>query len=367
MSPRRPRRRARRRSSARPVIFLVAAAIVVALLIGGLTQISSQSHTYDADSNRALAVQGSVVADQSDTTSVVVRGLVANMQAQSRQVLQADLDSAVQDTAAEASRASLAASAASSGSVGSDFAAVFADRAQSMSELRAAVDGFLDMQPAPVAGSADAGATTDATTGSMNPLSATAATNRIAAAGALLARSDRLYDAVRSSLRAATGHGRLPASAWVRDPQEWQLGTVAAEVDLMATSPSLMAAHYLLLRTVRLTPPALPTSQQTAAGVSVLSPVSQVGVTVVLGNDGSVDEPHASVRFTLADQGSGASTTHTETVALALGSSVTLPTVTFNVKPGTTYVLNVAAIPAAGQTLMTDTVIQQILQVAPGT
>ena len=58
MSPRRPRRRARRRSPARPVVLLVAAVVVLALLIGGLTQVSRQSQGYDATSDRALAAQG---------------------------------------------------------------------------------------------------------------------------------------------------------------------------------------------------------------------------------------------------------------------------------------------------------------------
>ena len=89
-------------------------------------------------------------------------------------------------------------------------------------------------------------------------------------------------------------------------PQVWQLGSVAAQVDLVATSPTLAATHYVVLRTVRLSPPALPTPQGAPASVSVLSPTSQIGVTVVLANQGSSNEPHVSVRFSLADQTSGA-------------------------------------------------------------
>ena len=110
----------------------------------------------------------------------------------------------------------------------------------------------------------------------------------------------------------------------------------------MATSPTLIESHYVVLRTVRLDPPALPTPQGVAAGVSVLSPVSQVGVTAVVSNLGSVDEPRVSVRITLADQASGARRSHTGTTGAVLGGSVALPTVAFDVKPGTTYVLTVA-------------------------
>ena len=100
MSPRRPRRRARRRSPARPVILLVAAAIVLALVIGGLTQVSRQSQGYDANSNRSLAAQGTVLAEQSNATSSQVRTLLNGLSGQTRQGLQAGLDGAVQQTSA---------------------------------------------------------------------------------------------------------------------------------------------------------------------------------------------------------------------------------------------------------------------------
>ena len=59
--------------------------------------------------------------------------------------------------------------------------------------------------------------------------------------------------------------------------------------------------------------------------MSVISPTSRIGVTVVLANQGSSNEPHVSVRFTLADQTSGATTSQVRTTPLALGASVTLP------------------------------------------
>ncbi len=349
MSPRRPRRRARRRSPARPITLLIAAVIVLAFIVGGLTQVSRQSQGYDANSDRSLAAQGTVVADQSNATSSTVRTLIDGLQSQSRQGLQAELDSAVQQTADESSRASLAAGSSPLGSVATEFSTVFAERAQSMTQLRAAVDGFLGMQPLSPAGAPpDDGATT---AGSAALLSATQATNRIAAAGALLSRSDALYRSVRRSLASAAGHGRLPQSVWVTDPQLWQLGSVATQVDLLATSSTLAATHDVVLRTVRLSPPALPAPQGVPAGVSVLSPTSQLGVTVVLTNQGSADEPHVSVHFSLAIEPSGVTKTQVRSTPITLGASVTLPDVVFRVKPSTTYLLTVQVIPPAGQTL----------------
>jgi hypothetical protein len=339
--------------------------VVVALVIGGLTQVSRQSGRYDADSNRTLASLGSVVADQSNATAAGVRKLVGDLPSQSRQVLQEDLDSAVRETSDESSKADLAAAGDSAQSLGGQFAQVFAERAQAMDRLRAAVDGFLGLHPPSPAGSPGAPATSVAS--SSPTLSAAQASNRIAAAGVLLRRADGQYGALRRSLASATGHGRLPTSVWVSDPQDWQVGTVAATVDLMATSSTLAVTHNLVLRTVRLNPPALPTPQGTAAGVLVISPVTRFAVSVVVANEGSVDEPHASVRISLANQTSGATTTRTLTTAVALGGTVGLPPVGFGVKPGTTYVLTISIVLPAGQTSTLGTATQTTVQVAPAT
>jgi hypothetical protein len=365
MSPRRPRRRARRRSPARPVLYFVAAAIVVALLIGGLTQVSSQSHSYDTASERTVAAQGAVLADQSNVTAAQVRRFVGDMPAQSRQVLQSDLDGAVQQTSAQATTAALVASGDATGSPGADLASVFADRAQAMRELRDAVDGYLGIEQVTPAGSSNA--ETSVVAGDRSTLSASAATDRIAAAGALLERADRLYASVRAQLAKDVHHPRLPASKWVTDPQVWQAGTVAANVDLMATSPTLAETHYVVIRTVRLDPPALPTAPGGSSSVSVLSPTTHVGVTVVIANLGTAPEPHATVRYTMANQTSGATSTQTQQTPLALSGSAALPEVSFRVKPGTSYELTVVATAPAGQTDLDATVLQQTLQVAPAT
>jgi hypothetical protein len=340
----------------------VAAVVVLALLVGGLTQVSRQSQDYDASSARTLAEQGSVVADQSNATSSAVRTFMRGLQGQTRQGLQVALDSAVQQTASESARADLASQSSPLGQVSTEFATVFAERAQSMADMRAAFDGFLGMAPLPPAGvPVDTGASATPAT----LLSATQATDRIAAAGALLSHADALYRSVRGSLAAGVGHGRLPRSVWVTHPGQWQAGSVAGQVDLLATSPTLAATHDVVLRTVRLSPPALPTAQSGSSSVAVLSPVSHVGVTTVLANQGSVEEPRVHVRLTLADQTTGATATRDETTALRLGSSVTLPLATFGVAPGKTYALTVAVILPAGQTLTPGTALQQVLQVAP--
>jgi hypothetical protein len=339
--------------------------VVLAIVIGGLTQVSRQSAGYEAGSDRTLVAQGTVAADQSNATAATVRKIVNDLPSQTRQAVQATLDDAVQQTGDEAARAQVASGSTPLGSVATEFTEVFAERARAMTQLRAAVYGFLGMQPVAPAGTPSSGDT--ASSGAAVLLSATQATNRIAAAGALLARSDALYRSVRQALVADAGNGKLPQSVWVTNPQVWQLGSVAAQVDLLATSSTLGATHDVVLRTVRLNPPALPTPQGTPANVSIISPTTQVRVSVVLANQGSSNEPHVSVRYTLADQTSGATISKVRTAPLALGASVTLPDVTMRVKPSTAYVLTVQLVLPAGQTLTDQTVVQQALQVAPGT
>jgi hypothetical protein len=347
------------------VVLLVATVIVVALVVGGLTQVSRQSGGYDSASNRTLATLGSVVTEQSNATSGEVRTLLGDLPNQSRQVLQESLDSAVRQTSDQSAKAELAAARASPPSLGGQFATVFAERAQAMDDLRAAIDGLLGLHADPPAGGPGALATTVAS--SSPTLSAAQASNRIAATGTLLRRADAQYGALRRSLAAATGHGRLPTSIWISDPQDWQVGTVAATVDLMATSSTLAVTHNLVLRTVRLNPPALPTPQGTAAGVLVISPVTRFEVSVVVANEGSVDERHASVRISMANQTTGSTVTRTQSTAVALGSTVGLPPVDFAVKPGTTYVLTISIVLPPGQTSTLGTATQTTVQVSPAT
>ena len=336
--------------------MLGAVAVLAALLIGGLAEVSRQSQGYDATSDRALAAQGTVVAEQSNATASSATALMNTIQSQNRPGLQIALDNLVQETADQSAGARAAAGATPIGTVGAGFAAVFADRAQSMSELRAAIDGYLGMQPRPVAGAATTVASGDG--GGATLLTATEATNRIASAGALLAHSDSLYSSVRHTLRTAAGNGRLPKSTWVKNPQLWAAGAVASQIDLMSSSPSLAAVHYLALRTVLINPPALPTPQGGSPNVSVLTPTTQISVDVVLANDGSVAEPHATVHYTLAAQSSGATSSRTHTVALAPDTSQDLPTVNFGVVSGTTYVVTVSVDVPAGQTQLAGTAVQ---------
>ena len=364
MSPRRPRRRARRRSQSRVVVLVVGAVIVLAVVVGGLTQVSSQSKGYDVDSERALAVQAAVLADESNATSTAVSTLMGHLPTQTRQSLQTTLDGAVEQSASQSAQAQRAATSMPSDSSASALVQVFDERARSMAELRSALDGLLGLQPFPRDGAPPHFATTS---GTPPLLSAGQATTQIAAAGALLVRSDTLWGSFRRAVSSVVASTGVPRSVWVKKPGLWQPEAVAAQVDLLSGSPTLAASHYVVLRTVRLTPPALPPPAGTPAAVSIVSPTSRLSVTVVLANQGAADEPHVTTVLTLTDQTSAATSTRQVAAALGLGASVTLPTVVFRVQPGSDYVLTVQIELPPGQTETPGTATQQQLQIAPTT
>jgi len=346
-----------------PVILAVLALCVV-VLIGGLTQVRAHSHADQANTNRSLVALGRVVADQSNLTSAQVSQLMAHLPANRRR-LEAGLDDVVGQTSSEAAHAVQAAGTSTPGTVAGDFASVFEDRAQAMSEVRSAADGFLGMQPLPTAGAPK----TDPFTSPRDLLSATDATNRIDAASTLLSRSNQLYASVRTALARAPGQAQLPRSVWVvPGRRSGHTGTVAAQmVEQMSKSASLQGVHELVLRSVRFNPPIVPALPSTPAGTSMLSPTTRIGVTVVVADEGTADEAHATVRFDLTSATPSVSKTLVRTAPVLAGGSAALPQATFDVQPGSTYVLNMSIAVPSGQTSMSGTARQQTLDVAPTT
>jgi hypothetical protein len=355
-------RRSRRRTRARRIAFLLVALLVTAALIGGITRIGARSGPYDASVNRSFAAQGAVVVKESNVTASSLRSLMRTMQRLDRPTLESDLDSLVAQSTAQSAAVAALASPGSPGDVQEQFATVFSDRARAVDEFRAAIDGLLGLHPLPVAG-APVASDTDAATPTL--LSSTEATDRIAAAGALLALADRNYRTVRHSLARIAGRAALPASTWVTAAGTWQPTAVAGQVGLIASSTSLAATQRLVLSAVQIVPPGLPNPSGSTSGVSVLSPTTRVVLNVVLSNLGSTDEPHAAVQYTLAPQPSGRAATLTRRAAVASGNSVTLSAASFPVKPGLEYQLTVAVVGPAGLVGAAGTTLTQMLQIAP--
>jgi hypothetical protein len=338
---------------------------VVALLVGGVSRIGHQSGPFHTSVNRSFAAQGAVLADESNQTAATLRHVMNVTARLDRLTLQADLDGLAAQADDQANRA--ATLAGGGGDLG-QFAAVFAERAQAVSGVRTAYDGLLEMQPLPEAGT-PAAATSVKT---LTSLSSTQASERIAAAGTLLVRSDRTYKTLRHALARGAGHARLPASTWITSTAPWQIDAVTAEVNTVAAA--LGATHQLVLSVVQVSPPALPSpTGAPTPGTSTLSPTTTVSLNVVLSNMGSVNEPHATVTFSLAPQPTGATPptgatlTATRKSALAASRSVSLAPVSFKVKPGSSYLLTVAIVLPVGQVDTSQTSISELLQIAPST
>jgi hypothetical protein len=362
MSPLITHRRARRRSRAGRLVVVACALVVAAVLIGGVTRIGTRSGPFNASANRSFGAQGAVLADLSNATGSSLRRLMGAMQNQDRQTLQAGLDDVTIQSAAQAARVALL---VRGGNLGGRFVAVFADRARAADEVRSAIDGLLGMRPLTVAGAPTAVAT-DTTSSAL--LTSTQATDRIAAAGRLLQQADRSYQAVRRSLATMAGHARLPVSRWVTTASVWQIGAVATQVDLVAASTTLTAVHQLGLSVVQVTPPAIPSPTGVATpGVSVLAPTKSVALNVVLTNNGSVDESHASVTLTLTLQPTGVATTRRRTASVLATRSTSLSPVSFAVKPGHSYQLSVAIAVPGGSAVAGGTSFSETLQISPST
>jgi hypothetical protein len=361
MSPLLTHRRARRRSRAGRLVLLACVLIVAAVLIGGISRIGPRSGPFSASVNRSFGAQGAVLADESNATGSFLRRLMGTMQTQDRQTLQAGLDDV---TTQAGNQAAQAAALDGGGPTEGRFATVFADRARSAGEVRSAIDGLLGLHPLPVAGSP--GLASDTATPAS--LSSTEATDRIAAAGRLLGAADTSYRSVRHTLAKMAGHARLPASRWITTSSTWQIGAVATQVDLVAASATLASTHQLGLSVVQVAPPAIPSPTGVATpGLSVLSPTATVALNVVLTNNGSVDEPHASVTFTLTLQPTGAAMTRTRTASVPATRSASLSPVSFPVKTGHTYQLTIVITAPAGQTAAAGGSFSEVLQISPST
>jgi hypothetical protein len=102
-------------------------------------------------------------------------------------------------------------------------------------------------------------------------------------------------------------------------------------------------------------------------GLSILSPTTKVVLNVVLTNNGSVDEPHASVSFMLTLQPTGAAATRKRTASVPATRSTSLSPVDFPVKPGHTYQLTIVITSPAGQSAAAGASFSEVLQISPST
>jgi CARDB protein len=348
-------RRRRRRSLTTTLVIVLVVVVALVLLIGGAVRVGRASGPYWTDLNRSYAAQGTTLIDRSNETGSQLRTLVAGMPQLTRPALQQQLDSLVTASSQTATSGAALAPPTPSGHLGKDFAGVLADRAEAVTETRAAVDGLLGMAPLPVVGAP----TTSTTPAPKALLTSDQATADLAGAGRLLHAADQAYAAVRRQFRAAPGGAALPRSVWLRQP--WTAGTASTLVDQLSGSHSLLADHRVVLlpHGIRLTPPVVPPTTPPPPAATV-TPTHSLSVTAVVANEGNVDEP--AVTVSVAVQGGA---THSRTVDLAAGRSQAVVLPSIPVTPGQTYALTVSVTAPAAPTDRTGTTRTFTIKVAP--
>ncbi|HEX4082480.1 MAG TPA: hypothetical protein VHX40_05890, partial [Acidimicrobiales bacterium] len=251
-------RRRRRRSLTTTLVIVLVAVVALVLLIGGAVRVGRASGPYWADLNRSYVAQATTQIDRSNQTGAQLRTLLRTVMADepslSRPALQQQLDSLVTASSQTATSGAALAPPTPSGNLGKGFAGVLTDRAEAVTETRAAVDGLLGMAPLPVVGAP----TTSTTPVPKALLTSDQATADLAGAGRLLHAADQAYAAVRRQFRGASGGAVPPRSVWLRQP--WTAGTASALVDQLSGSHSLLADHRVVLlpHGIRLTPPVVP-------------------------------------------------------------------------------------------------------------
>ncbi|MHB1776809.1 MAG: hypothetical protein ACYCU7_12575 [Acidimicrobiales bacterium] len=360
---RRRRRLRRLRRLRRPVVVGVAAGVALLLVIGGALHEGRASQPYWRDLDRSYALQATVTVDESNTQGAALGALMGSITRLSRPSLQVQLDDLVSASAASAVDADAMSTPAPADAVGVAVATALAQRATAMADLRAAVDGLLQMVALPVPGSA----TTTSAPGPGPPWSAGRATSAMAAVGRLLVSADRSYAAARRRLAAAPGHPRLPRSVWVAAPSAWSGPAVAGLVAALTSAGSSLApVRQLCVLVVDLNPAALPpagasTTQPPprrssgggcpapppAEGVATVPPTSDLGVTVVVGNVGTVAQATV-VGATLQPANGGPPSSASRRVTLAPGTSTAVDLPPLRVSTGR-YALRVALGAAASQ------------------
>jgi hypothetical protein len=261
----------------------VAATITIALVAGSLLAIHTQSQGYRDATSSGYAVLADRVGVASTDTGARLSSLIASAPTltdgsfprTARGVLEEGLDSAVADTASQATQAATIASPPPVADLADRFSQVMDLRALATRQLRATIDKLLGMQPLPVAGAPTSGGESAPAT----LISADQAASEMSAEGQDLEDADADFRALVGSAAAQHHPFHLHASVWVPAPVDAApLGPVAlgSTAAALASSPALAPFHHLVVTAVGLEPPAVPSGGVGSAGTSCADPQSTV-------------------------------------------------------------------------------------------
>ena len=282
------------------------------LVVGSFDAVAAQSKDYRtsvAESYSALATQvvgtstltGRHLASLLDEAPVLANHTVPDT---ARYRIQQGLDQAVAESAQQVIQSESIVPPSPKGNVAASITAVLRTRASATSAIRSTIDGLLGMSPLPVAG----GSATSAPSANSALLAVSTAAAQLQAAGNQLVEADAAYAALRIAALRATPQIRLPYSVWVAGRMApLSPSALAASAQALATAPTLLPIHHLIISSVGLSPPAVPSGAAGAIGTScasptsiapgtqatVLPPTTQLVVTATVTNCGTVTEPSA--------------------------------------------------------------------------
>lgn len=279
-----------------------------------------------------LAVESSQIDDA--LTAVLVAGPTVQ-----RQPLQADLDGLDQSTQRQAAVAASTVLPGPAGTAATDFVRGLRQRATGVADLRASIDGLLEMTSVAVPN-------VTAAPPAISPLSERDASALLSAAAVSFTRAEQSFADAAAALRRQSPRLSLDVPPWSKTEALLSPTGQTTFLHALATAPTLAAVHQLAIRVVSLNPPALPL--QSTSGTAVLLPTSTIGVGVVVANQGNVAEAPVAIVTNLEPLDGTGVRQITDHVSIAPGTSVAVQHDTFVVHPGHHYrlVISVLAPPS---------------------
>jgi hypothetical protein len=307
---------------ARVATPLIVVGVLVVLIVGAIGQIGPASGPDRRTVDRSFAVLAAPIAVQSNASGSALNAIIRNGASLARTTFFSDLDSITTQAAqADDSFAALSPPQPSADAAGLCGTAM-TDRRRAASEVQVALEGLLGGRRG-LAGGDEA-----------------RAVQMLATARTVLQSGDASWAACRRVLRRAPGSAELPVSTWMSDPGIWNDTALGRLASALVSSGTLAPVHRLAFFTFSTDPASVPG----ASGVSVLPPTTRLRVTVVLADQGNVDEVGVKLVVTAVPQGTTRAPVRVRmSTDIDAGRSQALTPPPLSVRAATSYVLDITA------------------------
>jgi hypothetical protein len=307
---------------ARVATPLVVVGVLVVLIVGAIDQIGPASGPDRRTVDRSFAVLAAPIAVQSNASGSALNTIIGNGASLTRTTFFSDLGSITAGAAQDDERLAALSPPTPSGNAADLCGTAMTDRRRAAARIQEALEGLLGGRRG-LAGGDEAGTA-----------------QALETARTVLQSGDASWAACRRALGRAPGSARLPASTWVSDPGIWNDTALGGLVSALVSSGTLAPVHRLTLSTLSTDPASVPG----ASGVSVLPPTPSVRVTVVLADQGNVDEVGVTLVVTALPEGTtGAPVRVRMRTDIDAGRSVALTPPPLSVRSATSYILDITA------------------------